>query len=894
MPRLWPTNAKQNIAVERQSSEEHTRSPLALPSSQSAAGTRPTSSSPARQLPRNDPVKVLSDLLGSTTPNDEYLADIVEPVLEEHILNDIDFGGRGIDDYNADCTSSFAHDDSASRKTEYSDLHESIRSCDSVLESIESFLQQFRKDLGSVSKEMEALHHRSLAINNQLDNRKAVETLVGPAVEGIVLSPAVIRRITDGEVDDAWLDALMELDQKTAELATRSPQEINAFEEVATQMKKLKQRAIERIRDHLVFCIKSIRVPDCNLQYIQQVNMLRYRMLYRFLSDENNELAADIRQAYVNTVRWYFTHHFDRYHKHLEALPLHKIERTDLIGLDESSRKGGLFTTIRSTAPALTDLYTVSQRFGILEKKDATLITVGEADEVKKKPHFVELIFRSFNLALSDNAVAEFSFLSDFFGEKNAVASTMFRDIFEPTLNLGTNFTRTLIDHTFDVLGILICVRLTQQFAFELQRRRVPILEGYINGTSMLLWPRLQVVMDAHAESLRRANSATIRQSVADKTGVAPHAITQRFAELQRGLLLLSEESGEEEPVANSFGRMRSDFEALLTRLSAAISDPKKRERFLHNNYSLVATVISDTKGRLAEEEKRHLESFVEEVDPPYTHAMLAGGFGGSIGDLLMHSVDTVKTRQQVAPHVAKYATLPSAYRTIYRQEGLRGLYGGITPAIMGSVPGTVMFFGTYEYSKRNLIEAGMPDTLAHLSAGFLGDLVASTIYVPSEVLKTRLQMQGRYNNPHFSSGYNYRGTLHAIETISRLEGRGALFYGYKATILRDLPFSALQFAFYERFKKAAHDHVGSRDIGMPLETLTGAMAGGLAGMITTPLDVVKTRIQTQIGLGRALEFNISAQQAVLLVLRAHDIDVVTFDNADFTFISETGHVICG
>ncbi|GAO45919.1 Vps52/Sac2 [Saitoella complicata NRRL Y-17804] len=611
MPRLWPTNARQNIAVERKSSEELTRSPLALPSSQSAAGTRRTSSSPARQLPRNDPVKVLSDLLGSTTPNDEYLADTVEPVVDEHILNDIDFGDRGIDDYNTDCTSSFAYNDSASRKTEYSDLHESIRSCDSVLESIESFLQQFRKDLGSVSKEMEALHHRSLAINNQLDNRKAVETLVGPAVEGIVLSPAVIRRITDGEVNDAWLDALMELDQKTAELATHSPQEIKAFEEVATQMKKLKQRAIERIRDHLVFCIKSIRVPDCNLQYIQQVNMLRYRMLYRFLSDANVELAADIRQAYVNTVRWYFTHHFDRYHKHLEVLPLHKIEKTDLIGLDESSRKGGLFTAIRSTAPALTDVYTVSQRFGILEKKDATLITVGEADEVKKKPHFVELIFRSFNLAISDNAIAEFSFLSDFFGEKNAVASTMFRDIFEPTLNLGTNFTRALIDHTFDVLGVLICVRLTQQFAFELQRRRVPILEGYINGTSMLLWPRLQVVMDAHAESLRRANSATIRQSVADKTGVAPHAITQRFAELQRGILLLSEESGEEEPVANSFGRMRSDFEALLTRLSAAISDPKKRERFLHNNYSLVATVISDTKGRLAQEEKRHLESLL-------------------------------------------------------------------------------------------------------------------------------------------------------------------------------------------------------------------------------------------------------------------------------------------
>lgn len=38
-----------------------------------------------------------------------------------------------------------------------------------------------------------------------------------------------------------------------------------------------------------------------------------------------------------------------------------------------------------------------------------------------------------------------------------------------------------------------------------------------------------------------------------------------------------------------------------------------------------------------------------------------------------------------------------------------------------------------------------------------------------------------------------------------------------------------------------------SREIGLPLELLTGAAAGGLAGVITCPLDVVKTRIQTQI-----------------------------------------------
>lgn len=129
---------------------------------------------------------------------------------------------------------------------------------------------------------------------------------------------------------------------------------------------------------------------------------------------------------------------------------------------------------------------------------------------------------------------------------------------------------------------------------------------------------------------------------------------------------------------------------------------------------------------------------------------------------------------------------------------------------------------------------------------GFIADLAASVVYVPSEVLKTRLQLQGRYNNPYFKSGYNYRGTTDAFRTIVRTEGFGAMFSGYKATIFRDLPFSALQFAFYEQEQEWAKNWVGSREIGLPLEILTATTAGGMAGVLTCPLDVVKTRIQTQ------------------------------------------------
>lgn len=132
-------------------------------------------------------------------------------------------------------------------------------------------------------------------------------------------------------------------------------------------------------------------------------------------------------------------------------------------------------------------------------------------------------------------------------------------------------------------------------------------------------------------------------------------------------------------------------------------------------------------------------------------------------------------------------------------------------------------------------------------NTGFISDFAASFLYVPSEVLKTRLQLQGRYNNPFFKSGYNYRGTIDAARTIVRTEGVSALFHGYKATIFRDLPFSAIQFAVYEQGRNWAKRWKCSTDLGVGLEIATAASAGGLAGVVTCPLDVVKTRIQTQI-----------------------------------------------
>jgi hypothetical protein len=144
-----------------------------------------------------------------------------------------------------------------------------------------------------------------------------------------------------------------------------------------------------------------------------------------------------------------------------------------------------------------------------------------------------------------------------------------------------------------------------------------------------------------------------------------------------------------------------------------------RHEDHAHTLSQPVATTTIGTESSRAQTNMRSQDGEVE-GRPPYLHCMLAGGLGGSTGDMLMHSLDTVKTRQQGDPHIPpRYTSLGSSYLKIFRDEGIRrGLYGGWIPALAGSFPATCFFFGSYEWSKRQMLERGVQPHLAYLVAG--------------------------------------------------------------------------------------------------------------------------------------------------------------------------------
>ena len=206
----------------------------------------------------------------------------------------------------------------------------------------------------------------------------------------------------------------------------------------------------------------------------------------------------------------------------------------------------------------------------------------------------------------------------------------------------------------------------------------------------------------------------------------------------------------------------------------------------------------------------------VSEKAPNPLIPLVSGGAAGFAVDVSLYPIDTMKTRLQS----------PLGF---FGSGGFRGMYRGISAAAAGSVPGAALFFGVYESSKAKLKPMGIEPTLAHMTAASFGEVAACCVRVPVEVVKQRLQA-GQYTS--LRSG---------VWQILGTDGIFGFFKGYGMTILREIPFAAIQMPLLEIAKE-----VWASRRTEPLAPIhvaaCGSVCGGFAAAATTPLDVVKTR----------------------------------------------------
>ncbi|KAI1286965.1 S-adenosylmethionine mitochondrial carrier protein [Halotydeus destructor] len=147
---------------------------------------------------------------------------------------------------------------------------------------------------------------------------------------------------------------------------------------------------------------------------------------------------------------------------------------------------------------------------------------------------------------------------------------------------------------------------------------------------------------------------------------------------------------------------------------------------------------------------------------------LIAGGCAGVAVDTILFPLDTIKTRLQ-------------SEHGFIRAGGFNRIYAGLGSSLVGSAPNAAIFFLTYEGTKRTLSPHFSHDTHVHMIAASFGEIAACCVRVPVEVVKQRTQAG------QASSWQNFQQAL-------RSQGIRGLYRGYLTTVLREIPFSLIQF----------------------------------------------------------------------------------------------------
>ena len=116
-----------------------------------------------------------------------------------------------------------------------------------------------------------------------------------------------------------------------------------------------------------------------------------------------------------------------------------------------------------------------------------------------------------------------------------------------------------------------------------------------------------------------------------------------------------------------------------------------------------------------------------------------------------------------------------------------------------------------------------------------MGNIVSSAVMVPKELITQRMQAG--------STGRSWEVLLKILEK----DGILGLYAGYSATLLRNLPAGILSYSSFEYLKSFVLSKTGKAHLEPLQSVICGALAGAISSSLTTPLDVVKTRLMTQV-----------------------------------------------
>ncbi|PGH22930.1 hypothetical protein AJ80_02979 [Polytolypa hystricis UAMH7299] len=240
----------------------------------------------------------------------------------------------------------------------------------------------------------------------------------------------------------------------------------------------------------------------------------------------------------------------------------------------------------------------------------------------------------------------------------------------------------------------------------------------------------------------------------------------------------------------------------------------------------------------------------------------LCGAAAGVASGIVTCPLDVIKTKLQAQGGFLRrhgklvepgtlYRGMIGTGSMIWRDEGVRGLYRGLGPMLLGYLPTWAVYMTVYDRSRGWFLESTDNWWLARLYASLTAGACSTIATNPIWVIKTRLMSQSvRASSNGFRAPWYYKNTLDAARKMYASEGIRAFYSGLTPALL-GLAHVAIQFPLYEYFKMeftgygiGEHPDQGNTQwMGVGAATFLSKIC---ASTVTYPHEVLRTRLQTQ------------------------------------------------
>ncbi|KAK0613756.1 mitochondrial carrier domain-containing protein [Immersiella caudata] len=227
------------------------------------------------------------------------------------------------------------------------------------------------------------------------------------------------------------------------------------------------------------------------------------------------------------------------------------------------------------------------------------------------------------------------------------------------------------------------------------------------------------------------------------------------------------------------------------------------------------------------------------------------GGSASSMAACVTHPLDLVKVRLQTRTGDMP-KSMSGTFVHIVKHNGFRGLYSGISASLLRQITYSTTRFGLYEELKSHFSPAKNEDgtpaeppsfvlLVAMASAsGFVGGLAGNA----ADVLNVRMQHDAALPA---AQRRNYAHAIDGLVRMTREEGLASWFRGVGPNSMRAAAMTAGQLASYDVVKRTLIRLTPMED-NMATHFTASFLAGVAAATITSPIDVIKTRVMSSHG----------------------------------------------